>query len=603
MAIIGSKASEHSQGAWVWSGRGAHVRGSCTSRSANRLASRFAKRGQTFTGECGCKNLSSPTMVNFKPLIAAVCASTSTIVAVSAKDAPINWNNVTGTASETFPTDVGALGDTVPGGAPFVAQRDKLNTTRPFGPYGIEMRWLPKDVGHENTTSNDIFSNLGPYTPWRPSTLFPQTAAYEVLPDQCTVKQVHILHRHGARYPTDGMDDGPGLLAAKIQNTTRNNTFEASGELAFLHDWKYELGVADLVHQGAQELFDSGVKAYYQYGKLLENATEKPVIRASSSSRVVDSARYWALGFFGWDATSKVNLEVLTEADKQNNTLEPKHSCPNGDEIKFGDKMRKQWQNVYLQKPLDRIQQHIKGINLTIDDMENFISMCPYETSGMGYSQFCNLFTKEEWESYEYEADLKFQANNGFMSPTGKAMGIGYVNEFLERVTHGNYSQPQTTQNNTLDKNPTYFPVNQTLYADFSHDSVMVSILTAFNFTQFSTPLGSGSIVTKRGFRASDVVPFGARVVFEVLECTENKQPTNYIRVKINEAVLPLDEGQGCAKRPDGLCKLDDFVGFLKAHANDAAKFELACYGKNGTDFTVTGPVSTGTLEDSQMHK
>ena len=105
-----------------------------------------------------------------------------------------------------------------------------------------------------------------------------------------------------------------------------------------------------------------------------------------------------------------------------------------------------------------------------------------------------------------------------------------------------------------------------------------------------------------RNFRASAVVPFGGRVVFEVLECDGSQAPSDYIRIKINDAILPLDEGQGCSKRPDGLCKLDDFIAYARKNANDAAQFELACYGQNGTDFTVTGPVSGGTLDSNQIH-
>ena len=532
-----------------------------------------------------------------------VCAIATVLgVSLATKDGSIQPGHASVTSLETFPENVVSTGEVAPGASPFTAQYDKLNSTKPFGPYGIEMRYVPMDADEDNATAADIFANLGPYTPWRPSTLFPETSAYQVVPKHCKVKQVHMLYRHGARYPTDGADEGPGLFGAMVRNGTRDNSFRATGDLEFMNNWNYSLGQALLVPQGAQEMFDAGVQTYYAYAKLLENTTQNLVIRTTTSSRVLDSARYWALGFFGWDASSKVDIEVLPEADKQNNTLEPKYSCPNGKKFSFGDQLRKEWQEVYLQEPLDRLQQNIEGLNLTIDDVANIISLCPYEVSGQGYSRFCSLFTKRDWENYEYEHDLKFQGNNGFMNPTGKAMGIGYVNEFLQRITKGNFSAPQTTQNATLDNDPTKFPLNQSLYVDFTHDTVMVSILTAFNFTQFSKPLSSSSVLNGRNFRASAVVPFGGRLVFEVLECDGSQAPSDYIRVKVNDAILPLDEGQGCSKRPDGLCKLDDFIAYARKNANNAAQFELACYGQNGTDFTVTGPVSGGTLESNQIH-
>lgn len=510
-----------------------------------------------------------------------------------------NWSNVTGTSSTTFPTDVGHLGDMAVGLSPLTAQDDPLNSTDFVKGYGIDMRDKPLNGG----ASDDVYTNFGPYTPWRPAeNLFPETNTYRTMPSQCQLKQVHILHRHGARYPTDGMDDGPGLFGAMVRNATRQGTFNATGALSFLHHWNYSLGEAILVHQGAQELFDSGVKHYYEYGRLLSNASAKPVIRTTSSSRVLDSSRYWTLGFFGWDATEKMNLEVLTEADGQNNTLEPKYACPNGKEFAFGDAMRKQWQQVYLKDALKRWQRDIQGLNLTIEDMFNIIQICPFETAGLGFSQFCSLFTKEEWEGFEYDGDLKFQGNSGFMNPMAKPMGIGYVQEFLARLTNHSITGQTTSQNMTLDRNGTYFPLEQRLYADFTHDNSIVNILTAFNLTQLADQLKASEPTKNRRFRARDIVPFAARIAIEVMECQDKKKTVPYIRFKINDAVVPLDEGQGCEKRPDGLCLQSAFEKHLR-NAIQASQFDLACFGKNGTDFVVTSPVSNGHLTPAQRGK
>lgn len=47
----------------------------------------------------------------------------------------------------------------------------------------------------------------------------------------------------------------------------------------------------------------------------------------------------------------------------------------------------------------------INGYNLTIGDLFNMQSLCAYETVALGSSQFCELFTAEEW-GYEYANDL-----------------------------------------------------------------------------------------------------------------------------------------------------------------------------------------------------
>jgi hypothetical protein len=58
-----------------------------------------------------------------------------------------------------------------------------------------------------------------------------------------------------------------------------------------------------------------------------------------------------------------------------------------------------------------------------------------------------------------------------FQSPTGRAIGIGYVQELYARLQHQLITSPQGQVNVTLDNNTSTFPLNQTLYFDFSHDT------------------------------------------------------------------------------------------------------------------------------------
>ena len=53
----------------------------------------------------------------------------------------------------------------------------------------------------------------------------------------------------------------------KLHNITANGTAKWTGELSFLNTWKYQLGAEILVARGRQELFDSGVLFYYNYGE------------------------------------------------------------------------------------------------------------------------------------------------------------------------------------------------------------------------------------------------------------------------------------------------------------------------------------------------
>ena len=48
--------------------------------------------------------------------------------------------------------------------------------------------------------------------------------------------QVHLLHRHGARYPTTGA--GPAVLAKRLASA---KNLKATGDLSFLNSWACRL--------------------------------------------------------------------------------------------------------------------------------------------------------------------------------------------------------------------------------------------------------------------------------------------------------------------------------------------------------------------------
>lgn len=381
-------------------------------------------------------------------------------------------------------------------------------------------------------------------------------------------------------------------MGSLLANYSKAGNLSASGPLAFLKNWTYELGAELLVPIGAQQLFDSGVYHYMQYGKLLNTSLgHKPVIRTPSQSRMLNSARYWTLGFFGWDAPDKINLEVIIESSGFNNTLAPYETCNNSNTITPGDEyLRKTWDPIYLADAVERLQKYT-NIELTPEVVYGFQALCPYESVGLGYSNFCDLFTKEEWEGFEYDLDLQFAGDYGHRSPSGRAQGIGYAQELLDFLTNSSFTGPVTTQNTTLDKNPEYYPVEQPLQVSFTHDDVIVSVLTALNYTQFFSKLDPKSADPNRNFVLSEIAPFAGRLVHEVIHCSYDDK--TYVRSLINEAIIPMDEDQGCSPRPDGLCLLDDFVKHQQKHAVKDANFDYACFG----NYTLDGPsIYNGTI-------
>jgi hypothetical protein len=101
----------------------------------------------------------------------------------------------------------------------------------------------------------NVIRYFGNLSPWRsiPSSNYGLPEASPLIPDGCRVIQVHLVHRHGARYPveTSMISD----FASKIHETANSPAgFEANGDLEFLRTWTYKLGKATLTPFGRSEL-------------------------------------------------------------------------------------------------------------------------------------------------------------------------------------------------------------------------------------------------------------------------------------------------------------------------------------------------------------
>ena len=253
------------------------------------------------------------------------------------------------------------------------------------------------------------------------------------------------------RYPTG--DAGAAVLAEKILNYTSGQLGDVTftGELSFLNTWKYRLGAEILVPVGKQELFDSGTLHQYMYGHLYPNDGNKIIARSTTQDRMTKSAEYFLAGFFGleWPSNATLVLAIETEDAIWNNTLAGYFNCPNsgGYVNEGGNNATEEWYKIYLKDAKKRLQANSKGFPWEAEDVYNAQSLCAYETVGLGYSAFCGLFTYEEWEGYEYSVDINFAGNNMFQSPTGRAVGAGYVAEIAARLQHHLITEPTAQVN------------------------------------------------------------------------------------------------------------------------------------------------------------
>lgn len=146
---------------------------------------------------------------------------------------------------------------------------------------------------------------------------------------------------------------------------------------------------------------------------------------------MLKSAEYFLAGFFGLTWMNNATLEVIIEQNGFNDSLAGYYGCNNSNApvSAGGSNASLIWGNIYLQNATQRLKALAGNYNWTVSDSYNAQTLCPYETVAFGYSAFCDLFTYQEWQGFEYSLDLYFAGNVEFESPTARAVGIGYVQE------------------------------------------------------------------------------------------------------------------------------------------------------------------------------
>jgi hypothetical protein len=153
--------------------------------------------------------------------------------------------------------------------------------------------------------------------------------------------------------------------------------------------------------------------------------------------------------------------------------------------------------------------------------------------------------------------DLDKYYGNGYGQPLGAVQGVGYVNELLARLTNDRsfVLNDETQVNQTLDSSSTTFPLGRKIYADFSHDNQITSILAAIGLKKDPTALAATGPRAGQVWVTSEIVPFGGNLATERLTCG-NKE---YVRMLINDQLQIPTFCKGYNKET-GLCLVSEFV-------------------------------------------
>ncbi|KAK8052445.1 hypothetical protein PG993_003830 [Apiospora rasikravindrae] len=532
-------------------------------------------------------------MQSFLPLALALSAQVSAMTISAASFAGSPTSDIYPPPGTLPPESVvGFAGPTPTGVEPAAVQ------TAPIYPYNEgDSSSFPLVAPNAHGAGVDSTFNMkrswGNLSPWYsvPSAHYGLPDASPLIPEGCSITQVHLLYRHGARYPTS--DAAPARFAAKIANATKTHGFEVSHNLKFLADWTYKLGAELLTPFGRGQEFNLGLEHRQLYGELLNNFTAQgalPVFRTESQDRMVKTAVNFAAGFFGVpEYLDEVNIEILVEAPPRQQL-----GLALRDKGDIGGTVANKFAKHAFDATKARLNSQISGLEFDGKDVLSMMELCAYETVSLGYSAFCGLFSEEDFLNYEYYYDLKFYYSNGPGSPVSAAQGKGYLQEYVARFTH-DYPEPYSALNETYDSSSTYFPLNQSIYADATHEVVVLDTLTAFNLSALfkGPPLNLTQNERRSAFSSSKIVPFATHFTTQVLECPAY-QPTKQIRFMVNDAVLPINESYpGCEANPHGLCAFDNVVSVLLKRIEEI-DFNHDCYGnytaEAGVDYNGRAP-------------
>ncbi|TCD65148.1 acid phosphatase pho5 [Steccherinum ochraceum] len=364
----------------------------------------------------------------------------------------------------------------------------------------------------------------------------------EDLPEDCTVDQIMTMIRHGSRYPLASELPFITNLVAKLGNHTADiQKAKLPGNLQFLKDgYTSTLGHDDLTAPGRAQLFQHGIDFRLNYPQL--NAT---TILAGLQDRVVESAQWWAQGYFGraWAGLNATAFSTIPENNVTASWITPMNTCKKWD-YNFGNNATIEWGSIYLPPITKRLNKALPHVNLTNDDIHGALYACAYDLAAHGVSPWCNAFSSTEIENFEYELDLLMDGAFGYNLPGSMETTLGsvFINKLVERFSNA---------------------TAQKVFVEFGHDTTIDMALSALGLVQDKPALSAkGPVRPNRKFRTALQVPFAAQMTWEKFTCSSTSK-TPQIRLMLNGSPLPLSICKKMDKKY-GSCAFQDFIDVNK---------------------------------------
>lgn len=390
-----------------------------------------------------------------------------------------------------------------------------------------------------------------------------------------------------------------------LHNRLRDHQDKLQGDLAFFRNWTffmsddYESQAGQLIptgpFAGTLGAFKAGVALRTRYAKLRDVAIFRNHTNfwAADSPRVVDTARYFAAGFYGLDwKDDMANLHVVPETDDLGaDTLTTGTTCtayksdPDGGRQKGLAKLE-EWQNTYLPPTIQRFEEQNPGLNLSIQEAWTMQELCGFEVLARGNSPWCELFNHTEWESFAYARSLLHYYRSGPGNKYSAARAFPFINATTNLLSSG--------------------PFAGTLFFSFVHDGDINPLLTFLDVfpnlpsppAPFATTTSPNQTNLNNTWDSSTLTPMGARLTLERLSCPavycrsnaplypnhvycDKAVEEKYVRVLVNDGVTAVP---GCDGGPGKSCPLGEFEKRVMLRGWEVGDFGRVCGLEEGRE-------------------
>lgn len=232
------------------------------------------------------------------------------------------------------------------------------------------------------------------------------------------------------------------------------------------------------------------------------------------------------------------------------------------------------------------------GFNFTSDDIFAMQELCGYDTVIRGSSPFCSteLFSPDEWLSFEYANDIFYHYNTGYGNDISGVIGFPWLNSTLTTLSAASSSQD--------------------LYISFTHRELPPTVLVAmglFNNSEFSganninATMPTNQINYNRAWVSSYILPFLTNVAIERMDCSEsygyeNSTDNTFYRVLVNQSPQTLP---GCFDGPLESCSSSGLQQYLNERAALFQGYSEKCgvdYSNSTNDVTFYTDSNNGTM-------